>query len=102
MALAIVAAIVVATVVATVAATVVETVVATVAAMVVATVAATVVATVVAMAAATVRVVLDKVWALLTSREFSQWLHHPPQHPAIYEIITKIYQQITISDHDRK
>jgi len=86
MALAIVAAIVVATVVATVAATVVETVVATVAAM----------------AVATVRVVLDKVWALLTSREFSQWLHHPPQHPAIYEIITKIYQQITISDHDRK
>jgi len=86
MALAIVAAIVVATVVATVAATVVETVV----------------ATVVAMAVATVRVVLDKVWALLTSREFSQWLHHPPQHPAIYEIITKIYQQITISDHDRK
>jgi len=86
MALAIVAAIVVATVVATVAATVVETVVATVAAM----------------AVATVRVVLDKVWALLTSREFSQSLHHPPQHPAIYEIITKIYQQITISDHDRK
>jgi len=86
MALVIVAAIVVATVVATVAATVVETVV----------------ATVVAMAVATVRVVLDKVWALLTSREFSQWLHHPPQHPAIYEIITKIYQQITISDHDRK
>ena len=86
MALAIVAAIVVATVVATVAATVVETVVATVAAMVV----------------AMVRVVLDKVWALLTSREFSQWLHHPPQHPAIYEIITKIYQQITIRDHDRK
>jgi len=86
MALAIVAAIVVATVVATVAATVVETVVATVAAM----------------AVATVRVVLDKVWALLTSREFSRWLHHPPQHPAIYEIITKIYQQITMSDHDRK
>jgi len=86
MALAIVAAIVVATVVATVAATVVETVV----------------ATVVAMAVATVRVVLDKVWALMTSREFSQWLHHPPQHPAIYEIITKIYQQITIRDHDRK